>query len=283
MKLEHKVVILSVMIGILFILAEMFSHFLSIDPRSKDNTDLFTALFEPLTTNQGLFFVLIILLLCFVFGTLLSSLISQVMKAKGVARQKDIETNTILEFVPEILIYLTSDERIKWVSQSFYTETGLPESEIIDNRIEEIIKKLIRKEHIDSFVYEYRVNKKIDIEVQSLTGGYWRVLSNPSKNENGEVTGYILLAIDITDNKRNERIKRRSYEQLESNINQFATVVDNIRNPLSSIVLLTEIFESEKTAVKVLEQCNGIEEVISRLDEGWSKSEDIRNFLKEHL
>ncbi|MCL2862492.1 MAG: PAS domain-containing protein [Methanimicrococcus sp.] len=285
MKLEYKVVMLSVMIGILFILAETFSRFLALDPMNKnvDPISVLHILFEPLTTNQGIFFVLIILLLCTVFGLLLASLISQVLKAKDAVKQKDIEQNTILEFVPEIVIYLTLDECIKWVSHSFYLETELTENDIVGKKILEMSGKLFKPEQSRIFFDEFEVNKRIDIEIQSTKGKYWRILSNPSKDENGSITGYVLLAIDITDNKRDEKIKRRSYEQLESNINQFAAIVDNIRNPLSSIVLLTEIYEKEETAAQVFEQCGEIEEVISRLDEGWAKSEDIRNFLKEHL
>ncbi|MCL2549527.1 MAG: PAS domain-containing protein [Methanimicrococcus sp.] len=282
MKLEHKVVILSVIIGILFILAEMFSNFLSHDPRGRTSWSL-AFLFEPLMTGEGLFFVLIILLLCFVFGTLLASLISQVLKAKEIARQKDIEKNTILEFVPEIVIYVTNDDRVKWISRSLYTVTGMAESEIVGKKIDEMAGKLFSPEQMDIFYNEIKVSKLIDIEIQSLKGKYWRILSNPSKDENGDISGYVLLAIDITNTKRDERMKRRSYEQLENNINQFATVIDNIRNPLSSIVLLTEIYENNDTADRVLEQCDEIEKVISILDEGWAKSEDIRNFLKKHL
>jgi len=282
MKLEYKVVILSVMVGILFILAETFSRFLSYDPMIRNPLSL-SFLFEPLMTNQGLFFVLIILLLCFVFGILLASLISQVLKAKDVARQKDIEKNTILEFVPEIVFYITNDDRIKWISRSFYTETGLAEGDIVGKKISETAELLFHSEQMDIFYNEIKVSKTIDFEIRSLKGKYWRVLSNPSKDEGGNISGYVLLAIDITNTKRDERMKRRSYEQLESNINQFAAVVDNIRNPLSSIVLLTEIYENAETAGKVLEQCDEIEEVISILDEGWVKSEDVRNFLKKHL
>ena len=282
MKLEYKVIILSVMVGILFILAETFSRFLSHDPKNRTPLTL-SFLFEPLMTNQGLFFVLIILLLCFVFGVLLASLISQVLKAKDIARQKDNEKNMILEFVPEIVIYITADDRIKWISRSFYTETNLTESDIVGKKLDEAAGQLFPQEQMNLFYNEIKVREMVDFEIRSLTGKYWRVLSNPSKDENGDVSGYVLLAIDITNIKRDERMKRRSYEQLESNINQFAAVVDNIRNPLSSIVLLTEIYENTETAGKVLQQCDDIEEVISILDEGWVKSEDIRNFLKKHL
>jgi len=283
MKLEYKVVILSVMVGILFILAETFSRFISGDPRGRSPPPTLSFLFDPLMTNQGMFFVLTILLLCFIFGILLASLIGQVIKAKDVARQKDLEKNTILEFVPEIVIYLTNDDRIKWISHSFYAETDLTEDDIVGKKLEEAAGQLFPQEQMNIFYNEIKVNRTIDFEIRSLTGKYWRVLSNPSKNGYGEISGYVLLAIDITNAKRDERMKRRSYEQLESNINQFAAVVDNIRNPLSSIVLLTEIYENIETAEKVIEQCEEIEGVISILDEGWVRSEDIRNFLKKHL
>lgn len=283
MKLEYKVVILSVMVGVLFILAEMFSRLLSSGPETRSTAEALTFLFEPLTTDQGLFFNLVILLLCFVFGILLARLISQVLKAKDVARQKDIEKNMILEFVPEIVIYINNDYRIKWASRSLYTETGMTESEVVGQIIDNTTGKLFSQEQVNAYLDEFKINKTIDVEIQSRKGKYWQVLSNTAKDENGNVTGYVLLAIDITENKRDEEMKRRSYEQLESNIEQFATVIDNIRNPLSGIVLLSEMSADQKTAGQVVEQCDEIEEVISKLDEGWAKSEDIRDFLKKHL
>lgn len=283
MKLEYKVIILSVMVGLLFIAAEMLSRFFAVGSITGSTMEALQFLFEPLTTDEGLFFNFVILLLCFVFGVLLARLISQVLKAKGVAKQTDIEKNMILDFVPEIVIYMTSEYKIVWASRSFYKETNLYESDIVGTSIIEMGRILFPADTANAMFEEFLQKKEVASEIKSFKNKYWQILSNAARDGNGQVNGYVLLAIDITDNKRNEEMKRLSYERLEDNIEQFATVIDNIRNPLSSVVLLAETSSDCETAQKIIQECDDIEEVITRLDEGWSNSEEIRNFLKKDL
>lgn len=283
MKLEYKVIILSVMVGVLFIAAELLSRFFAAGPETGSASDALGFLFEPLTTDQGLFFNLVILLLCFVFGVLLARLINQVLKAKGVAKQTDIEKNMILDFVPEIVIFMTNECNIVWASRSFYTETGLYESDIVGKSIVDMGKILFPAMSAEAMFSEFLEKKEVASELKSFKNKYWQILSNAARDEDGDVTGYVLLAIDITSTKRDEEMKRISYERLEANIQQFATVVDNIRNPLSSVVLLAETSADQNAAKEILKQCDDIEEVIAKLDAGWNDSEEIRNFLKKHL
>ncbi len=283
MKLEYKVIILSVLVGLLFIAAELLSRFVAAGPITGSTIEALKFLFEPMTTDEGLFFNLVILLLCFVFGVLLARLINQVLKAKGVAKQTDIEKNMILDFVPEIVIYMTGEYKIKWASRSLYTETGLTEPDIVGKTIMDLGTKLFPGEAANEMFAEFLEKKEIASEIKSLKNKYWQIISNAARDEDGDVTGYVLLAIDITANKLDEEMKRVSYERLEANIEQFATVIDNIRNPLSSVVLLAETSNDRETARKIIIQCDDIEEVIAQLDEGWANSEEIRNFLKKHL
>ncbi|MDR0767154.1 MAG: PAS domain-containing protein [Methanosarcinales archaeon] len=283
MKLEYKVIILSVLIGVLFILAEMLSRFIAAGPETVSLVEALSFLFEPLTTSEGLFLNSVILLLCFVFGVLLARLINQVLKAKDVVKQTEIEKGAVLDAVPEIVLYITKEYKIEWVSRSFYTETKLEEADVIGNCITKVAKTLFPAETMEPVFEEFLEKEKIAIEMKTLQDKYWQIISNVAKNDDGEVTGYVLLAIDITESKRNEEMKRISYERLEANIEQFATVVDNIRNPLSSVVLLAEISSDQEASEKIIVLCDEIEEVIAKLDDGWANSEEIRNFLKKHL
>jgi len=79
-----------------------------------------------------------------------------------------------------------------------------------------------------------------------------------------------------------EKLKCKAYEQLESNIEMFATLVDGIRNPLAVIVGLADM-KDERTVQRVLQQCDRIEKIVKRFDEGWLNSETIRAFLKRHM
>jgi len=78
-----------------------------------------------------------------------------------------------------------------------------------------------------------------------------------------------------------EKSKEKAYQQIEHNIEQFATLIDRIRNPLAIIQALAELNLDEKTAKKIIEQIERINRVIKELDEGWVESEKIKDFLRK--
>jgi len=89
-------------------------------------------------------------------------------------------------------------------------------------------------------------------------------------------------ARNISERKMMEEMKRRAYEQIDRNTEQFATLVDHIRNPLSVIVGLAELRDDE-TARRILAQTERIEHILKQLDEGWVQSEKVREFLRKNL
>jgi PAS domain S-box-containing protein len=88
------------------------------------------------------------------------------------------------------------------------------------------------------------------------------------------------LAIALHEAKLFE-IRVRSLERLEKNIEEFAILVDHIRNPLAIITGTAELrIEDEKVKEVIYDAVKKIEDVVSRLDKGWLESEQIRDFLK---
>ncbi len=75
--------------------------------------------------------------------------------------------------------------------------------------------------------------------------------------------------------------KKKTYEQIEDNIEKFATLVDRIKNPLMMIVGLAEL-KADETSRKIVIQVR-IDELITEFDEGWIESESVREFLKKHM
>jgi|GEM_PF-947060 PAS domain S-box-containing protein len=73
-----------------------------------------------------------------------------------------------------------------------------------------------------------------------------------------------------------------SIRQIERNIEQFAVLVDHIRNPLAAIAGITETeIKDRKVAEKIQNQVQRINRVVEKLDKGWIQSEKIREFLKK--
>jgi PAS domain S-box-containing protein len=76
-------------------------------------------------------------------------------------------------------------------------------------------------------------------------------------------------------------MKKKAFEQIDQNIEQFAILVDHLRNPLAAISGYTELYiVDEGKSIKIQEQIKRIEKVIKKLERGWLESEDIREFLR---
>jgi PAS domain S-box-containing protein len=99
------------------------------------------------------------------------------------------------------------------------------------------------------------------------------------KDEKDRLLCLMLICRDISDQKAVEEMKRRAYEQLERNIEQFAVLGDHIRNPLQGIVGLAGMMD-DPAAGAILRLSYQIDEIITRLDRGWVDSENVRQFLR---
>jgi PAS domain S-box-containing protein len=89
------------------------------------------------------------------------------------------------------------------------------------------------------------------------------------------------IARDITERKMLAEMEKKAFEQIEKNITQFAILNDQLRNPLAVIVGLADL-DGGPTAEKILYQAKGIDQMITRLDQGWIESEKVREFLEKH-
>jgi len=81
--------------------------------------------------------------------------------------------------------------------------------------------------------------------------------------------------------KQVEQLKTEAFQQIEHNMAQFATLSDQIRNPLQAIMLNTETLD-EKTKTIISEQVTIINKVLDLLDEKYAESEKVRKFLRKY-
>ncbi len=89
------------------------------------------------------------------------------------------------------------------------------------------------------------------------------------------------LAIAIRE-RRLEIGRSVAYRELEKNIENFAMLVDGIRNPLAVIMGIVEIkIMDYEVRNKIIREIEKIEEITNIIDERWRKSEYLRKFLKE--
>lgn len=100
---------------------------------------------------------------------------------------------------------------------------------------------------------------------------------------------YISLGIVLTsfvessrnDKEELERLKKEAFQQIEQNMEQFAILNDQIRNPLQAILLDIETLDAE-TKEPIAQQVQIIEKILNTRDERYLESEKVREFLRKH-
>jgi len=98
-----------------------------------------------------------------------------------------------------------------------------------------------------------------------------------------QLGGPAILAIchDITERLHNEKLKNEAFQQIEDNMEKFAILNDQIRNPLQAILFCSAI-PDQKAEEEIVKQVKIINEIIDKLDQGYLESEKIRNFLRKY-
>ncbi|MCK9278986.1 MAG: PAS domain S-box protein, partial [Methanoculleus sp.] len=94
-------------------------------------------------------------------------------------------------------------------------------------------------------------------------------------------TTVLSISRDISERRRIEEIRRTSFDRIEQNIKQFATLGDEVRQPLQVITGLAGMGDSPDSA-EIVRQAAVINALIDRLDQGWIESEKVRRFLRRH-
>jgi hypothetical protein len=100
---------------------------------------------------------------------------------------------------------------------------------------------------------------------------------------------YVSLGIVITsfvessrsDKEQVDRLKREAFQQIEHNMEQFAILNDQTRNPLQAIMLNLNGFDGEVREI-ISQQVQIIEKILSIHDENYLESEKVRKFLRKH-
>ncbi len=84
---------------------------------------------------------------------------------------------------------------------------------------------------------------------------------------------------DITAYKRfEEQLKKEGITRIEHNMEQFQILNDQIRNPLQAIMGYVNL-DCVHYRDRILEQIGLINNLVSRLDQGWVESDKVRRFL----
>lgn len=91
----------------------------------------------------------------------------------------------------------------------------------------------------------------------------------------------LLSARDIHERKEMEDLKKKAFTQIDQNIEQFSILNDQIRNPLTVLLILAEEMEDDRKDM-ILQQIHRIDDIIDKLDTGLLQSDKVRAFLRRY-
>lgn len=94
-------------------------------------------------------------------------------------------------------------------------------------------------------------------------------------------TGWVSIVRDISERIESERREKALLNQIQENMEQLATLNDQIRNPLAVITGLVEL-KCPDSAGEIISQVKNIDEIVMMLDAGWVRSEKIWEYLRVH-
>ncbi len=191
---------------------------------------------------------------------------------------------TIFENTGTNMLVVDSNSRIVLCNSLFEKFVGITKDEIIDTSWKSLI-------HPNDYDYLLGINNAIANRPESFPQEFeFRVVGQKGVVRNvwavadiiPDTNQAVISIHDITEKALMEQVKSQAYEQIERNLEQFAILVDSIRNPLAVIIGIVDSFEHESSE-DIIEQINMIDKITVQLDNRWLESEVIRNFLKEHM
>jgi len=162
------------------------------------------------------------------------------------------------------LLWYTRDELLRM-------SPGDIEDEETKNKASEIMKRLLLESQVrfeGSFVRKDMVTIPVEINGHMFTfRGEDAVLS---------------IARDISERKIMAQQVQKSVEQISKNMEQFAILNDEIRNPLQIISGLISLHVQEDEE-KILRQVRIINDLVNKMDRSYLESEKVRHFLEKTL
>jgi len=177
-------------------------------------------------------------------------------------------------------INLFKDRICIWSNKSMEKIMGYKINELLNKSPRFLYESEEEYERSGRILYKTpRENDIVELETNFVTkSGEIKsvyIINSPLDN-NDFSKGFITLVLDMTD-------RRKAEKQLEENLEYFAHLVDQIRNPLAILSGFTQVeIQNEKTRSRILRQVERIEELIKKLDQGWLDTEETRKFLKKY-
>lgn len=169
------------------------------------------------------------------------------------------------------------DYRVLNVNPAYEVQTGVSPAQVTGRLASEIYGEDIPP-YLDIFGKVHDTKKPVTYTAEYTVTGKTYSITAVSLDKGVFATFFQ----DITTIKNLETERERALSQIEKNLEEFMILNDQIRNPLTVILIKTEMAAPELFDT-ILEHVNEIDAQIKRLDNRALESEKVMNYLKKHL
>ena len=181
----------------------------------------------------------------------------------------------------DMMIWLDKTGKIRDVSGSVLSVLGYSPADIESVYMSAIDPKFTIDSGLEVSGWEHLVPVRYETEFITKSGKALMVEVSLISYEYADETMILLSARDISERKMMEELKKKAFTQIDKNIEQFAILNDQIRNPLTLLMIYAEEMENPDEE-KILEQITRIDQLVDKLDKGLLESEKVRGFLRRY-
>ena len=157
----------------------------------------------------------------------------------------------LMDSFPDLVIALDTDARYTFVSPQILEILGFRPEELVGKRMggrTDPADRVAMMELFDDLIFKRLSEGQIEYRTQHKNGA-WRVFrasARPLHDENGQITGVIASARDITEQQRLQQQLIQS-ERLAAMGQMIAGVAHELNNPLTAILGVTELLRDQAT------------------------------------
>ncbi|MCG3260207.1 MAG: PAS domain-containing protein, partial [Candidatus Heimdallarchaeota archaeon] len=155
--------------------------------------------------------------------------------------------------------------------------------ELIGLSLVDLVKDLTEKEIMDYFtemMEKYIIRFEREFIRKDGTTFPVEITATPFTLK--EELTMLVTARDITDRKRDRELRRQAYDQIAQNIEDFAELVDRIRNPLMGVIGYAELSETLHSTI-IIEEAKKIEEITQKISDSYLETEKVRKILRSEI
>jgi len=196
-------------------------------------------------------------------------------------REKERTIRALVNAVPDALLLLDDHHRIIALNNSMEEELGNMGNDLVGTVIADLYPRAMSTLQARMIEDVFRSGQGVRFETQRSE--QWIETSiHPVIEDDDRIARVVIQTRDITDRKFfEEKLKTEGIQQIERNMEQFQILNDQIRNPLQAIKGYVDLSDTPFRQ-QINEQITVINDLVTRLDEGWLESEKVRRFLFKH-